>query len=149
MKRKSLILLIGIVLCYGLAGCSKQEGVMPEGEQYLDSSSAPRLIIRGTVSNEDGEALVEIRVSENITGLDEPEVMSYNYAITDAAGEYTIIRYRGRILPTEVVLSATDPNGTYQPAELCAQVTYDSIITYNGKEPYNGFVTADFVLKKK
>lgn len=144
MKKQLFIVTILMAFCIGFAGCAFKNDYMP-----VDPYSAPRLVIRGTVSNEDGEALVEIRVSENITGLDEPEVMSYNYAITDAAGEYTIIRYRGRILPTEVVLSATDPNGTYQSAELGAPVTYDTIMTHDGLEPYNGFVTADFVLKRK
>ena len=147
MKKQLFIVTILMAFCIGFAGCAFKNDYMPVDPP--DPYSAPRLVIHGTVSNEDGEALVEIRVSENITGLDEPEVMSYNYAITDAAGEYTIIRYRGRILPTEVVLSATDPNGTYQSAELGAPVTYDTIMTHDGLEPYNGFVTADFVLMRK
>ena len=147
MKMRLLIVSVLMLLCFGLAGCADKGDFMLVDPS--DPYSAPRLVIRGTVSNEEGEALAGIRVSENIIKLDEPEAATYNYAITDASGEYMIIRYRGWDFPTEVILSATDPNGTYQEAELSAPVRYDTIITNNGKEPYNGFVTADFILKKK
>lgn len=111
-------------------------------------ASTPRLVIRGMVHNEQGEALAGIYVSEiSVREANEPDILSYNYAVTDTAGHYTIIRYRGRELPAEVTVVATDSTGVYREAVLFAPVLYDSMETRNGKEPHNGFVTADFILQ--
>ena len=71
---------------------------------------------------------------------------TYNYAITDQKGEYTIIRYRGRECPTEVVVVASDPNNVYAEQTIFAPITYDSSPT---QDKFNGFATANFVMYKK
>ena len=151
MKKKSLIVLSGIILCLGFIGCSTG---FPNDLSYFvsaeDGASSPRLVIRGTVSNEEGKVLADIRVSEtNVKALNEQDTYTYNYATTDKAGAYTIIRYRGRELPTEVCVVASDSTGVYKTDTKWVNIEYDSIMAKNGKEPYNGFATADFVLKKK
>lgn len=149
--KKSLFYIILTAALYGFAGCSMEKQRWPDGESDLSNgTSTPRLVIRGTVSNGQGEALAGIYVSAtNVREANEPDLLSYNYAVTDSAGQYTIIRYRGRELPAEVTVVATDSTGVYQEAYLFAPVTYDTIATRNGKVPYNGFVTADFVLQAK
>ena len=146
MKKRILIETALTAICFCVAGCAAKVDVYP----FDPYNSAPRLVIQGTVSNEDGEALTGINVTEtNVRELIEEETITYNYAITDASGQYTIIRYRGRELPTEVCVVTMDPDGVYKQDTSWVPVQYDTIITYNGKEPYNGFVTADFVLKRK
>ena len=149
--KKSLFYIILTAALYGFAGCSMEKQHWPdEGADLSNGTSTPRLVIRGTVSNGQGEALAGIYVSAtNVREVNEPDLLSYNYAVTDSAGQYTIIRYRGRELPAEVTVVATDSTGVYQEAYLFAPVTYDTITTRNGKVPYNGFVTADFVLQAK
>ena len=113
------------------------------------SPGLPRMIISGKVTNTSSEPLEGIYVA--VFGVREPEekdIITYNYAITDTAGQYTIIRYRGRELPTEVTVVATDSTGVYQEQVIFAPVTYDKEYRYSN-EPYNAFVNADFVLSQQ
>lgn len=141
--RKTLSISIA-VLGLVLTGCAKSDSIDPA----FANSGAPRMVISGNVTNT-SQALSGIYVS--VPGVREPgerDALSYNYAITDSAGQYTIIRYRGRELPTEVTVVATDSTGKYQEQYIFAPVTYDSIPTYTGRTPYNAYVKADFVLSQ-
>lgn len=144
MKKKRYIWGLLIVLASGLISCSPMQGDKidpPEGDQ----TGIPRLVVTGTVTNTSGQAVQGIYVAIfGVRAADEPDVLSYNYALTDKEGDYTIVRYRGREFPKEVTVVATDSTGVYEEQLLFAPVTYDTI---NG-QPFNGFVTADFVLNK-
>lgn len=143
MKKKRYIWGLLIVLALGLISCSPMKGNKldpPEGDQGI-----PRLVVTGMVTNTSGQAVQGIYVAIfGVRAADEPDVLSYNYALTDKEGDYTIVRYRGREFPKEVTVVATDSTGVYEEQLLFAPVTYDTI---NG-QPFNGFVTADFVLNK-
>ena len=137
------------VLTLVLIGCSAHEA----GDFQPVDYAAPRMIISGHVTNSVHEPLPGIYVSvPSVREPNERDILSYNYAITDNAGQYTIIRYRGRELPTEVTVVATDSTGLYSSQYIFAPVTYDSIQTYLSVEPYraitpfNAYVEADFVL---
>lgn len=133
------------VLCLVFSGCSK--GSYDPADPPFANSGAPRMVISGSVTNSSHQALQGIYVSvPGVRESDESDILTYNYAITDSAGQYTIIRYRGRELPTEVTVVATDSSGLYQEQYIFAPVTYDSIFTSSGRTPYNAYVKADFVL---
>ncbi len=142
MKKHLFTILTLICICY--IGCStKEAGMEPM------SPGLPRMIISGAVTNTSSEPLQGIYVS--VFGVREPnekDIITYNYAITDTAGQYTIIRYRGREIPTEVTVVATDSMGVYQEQILFAPITYDTVYVY-GNEPFNAFVKADFVLSQQ
>lgn len=147
MKKKHYIVYVLTVLSMTLIGCKAEYTVGGEPEDWNGQTGAPRLLVNGTVTNTADEPLQGIYVA--IFGIrepNEPDLLSYNYAITDSAGRYTIVRYRGRELPTEVTVVATDSTGVYEEQYLFATVTYDTIDTPSGKQAYNAFVTADFVL---
>lgn len=136
-----------LFLAIGLAGCAVNG--------YTDyptypSNGSPRLVVSGHVTDTANEPLPGIAVSVfGVREAQEPDILSYNYALTDSAGRYTIVRYRGRELPVEVTVVATDSAGLYQEQSRICQVSYDSIQTgysSTSKSPYNAFVTADFVL---
>ena len=114
---------------------------------YTDMETA-RLVVSGVVTYADGSKASGIKVS--IYGVREEtefaDMNTYNYAITDQKGEYTIIRYRGRECPTEVVVVASDPNNVYAEQTIFAPITYDSSPT---QDKFNGFATANFVMHKK
>ena len=114
---------------------------------YADIETA-RLVVSGVVTYADGSKASGIRVS--IYGVraetEFADMNTYNYAITDQKGEYTIIRYRGRECPTEVVVVASDPNNVYAEQTIFAPITYDSSPT---EDKFNGFATANFVMYKK
>lgn len=136
MKKYSvhIILICMVIACF--AGCERG----PEDEM----TGSPRLVVRGYVSNEVNEPLANIRVAVyGVREADEPDIITYNYAITDTAGMYEIIRYRNRDLPQEVTVIATDSAGVYSEQEQQVGVVYDT-----GMEgtAYNGYVTADFIL---
>lgn len=152
--RKNAFLMTLIALSLVLIGCSVNK------DSYLDNqgetnSSTPRLIVRGRVCNEQGEGLpgVYVRMIEFLLAngdtvvLVELDAPSYNYAYTDANGNYTFVRYRGREMPKEVHVVATDTAGVYQTAARWTEVVYDYVNTYYGKQAFNGYVYADFVLK--
>ncbi|MBR6167834.1 MAG: hypothetical protein IKQ50_05335 [Paludibacteraceae bacterium] len=148
MKRKHYIYGLQMILSFALLSCASgnnEYGNQPEGWNY--QTGTPRLVVKGTVTNTADEPLQGVFVT--IFGVREPgenDMLSYNYAITDSVGNYTIVRYRGRELPTEVTVIATDSTGVYQEQLLFATLTYDSISTPSGKQPFNAFVTVDFVL---
>lgn len=114
---------------------------------YADIETA-RLVVSGVVTYADGSKANGIKVS--IYGVraetEFADMNTYNYAITDQKGEYTIIRYRGRECPTEVVVVASDPNNVYAEQTIFAPITYDSSPT---QDKFNGFATANFVMHKK
>lgn len=112
---------------------------------YADIETA-RLVVSGMVTYADGSKASGIRVSiYGVREETEADMNTYNYAITDTAGEYTIIRYRGRECPKEVVVVASDPTNVYAEQTIFAPIHYDHL---NGKE-HNGYATADFLLGKE
>ena len=134
----SLCLLMGV----SFSSCSSTPDVY-----YTDIETA-RLVVSGVVTYADGSKASGIKVS--IYGVraetEFADMNTYNYAITDQKGEYTIIRYRGRECPTEVVVVASDPNNIYAEQTIFAPITYDSTPT---GDKFNGFATANFVMHKK
>lgn len=114
---------------------------------YADIETA-RLVVSGVVTYTDGSKASGIKVS--IYGVREEteftDMNTYNYAITDQKGEYTIIRYRGRECPTEVVVVASDPNNIYAEQTIFAPITYDSTPM---EDKFNGFATANFIMQKR
>ena len=145
MKKKRYIWGLLIVLASGLISCSSMKENNFDPTEGGDQTGIPRLVVTGTVTNTAGQALQGIYVAIfGVRAADEQDVLSYNYALTDKEGDYTIVRYRGREFPTEVTVVATDSTGVYEEQLRFATVTYDTI---NG-QPFNGFVTADFVLNK-
>ena len=140
--KKHLFIIVLTLICFSSVGCSKRDTYEPI------PLGLPRMIISGKVTNTSSEPLPGIYVA--VFGVREPEekdIITYNYAITDTAGQYTIIRYRGREMPTEVTVVATDSTGVYQEQVIFAPVTYDKEYRYSN-EPYNAFVNADFVLSQ-
>lgn len=145
MIRKAHIGFILMAISSVFIGCMRSEGNPP-------SNGAPRFIVSGTVTDTTGAAISGIRVSLNgFITTDGREIASYNYAITDTAGQYTIIRYRGRDILEEIEVSVADTAGIYQSQTLLAPVAYDkqwSESTHQ-QELFNGLVTADFILIPK
>ena len=153
-NRHIIVLLIAIfAIC---AGCAHRDAAEPafSDKATADEATAagvPRLVISGKVSTTDNKPLQGIYVS--IFGVRQPmeeDIKTYNYAISDELGEYTIIRYRGRELPTELTVVASDSTGLYQEQSRICEITYDSVFVeeQERKMPFNGFVTADFVLSQ-
>lgn len=136
---KRYILYWTILIICTLSGCAKggYESYNPPSYEF---DGAPRLVIRGQVQNESDAALEGIHVAVyGVRAENEKDVPGYNFALTDTAGEYTIIRYRGREMPSSITVVATDLNDVYSAQDEDFEVRYDSV--------GNGFVTADFVLK--
>lgn len=133
----SLCLLVGV----SFSSC------MTANVDYGDTETA-RLVVSGVVTYADGSKASGIKVS--IYGVraetEFTDMNTYNYAITDQKGEYTIIRYRGRECPKEVVVVASDPNNVYAEQTIFAPITYDRSPT---QDKFNGFATANFVMHKK
>ena len=114
----------------------------------IRSNASPRLIINGLVTDTSGDPLEGIYVAVlNVREENEPDILTYNYSITDSVGQYTIIRYRGREYPSEITVVATDSTGTYPEQYRFAPVTYDSVYNTGGvKMPFNGYATVNFKL---
>ena len=141
--KQHLFIIVLTLICFSSVGCSKRDTYEPI------PPGLPRMIISGKVTNTSSEPLQGIYVAVfGVREPDEKDIITYNYAITDTAGQYTIIRYRGRELPTEVTVVATDSTGVYQEQVIFAPVTYDIGYQY-GYEQYNAFVNADFVLSQQ
>lgn len=155
MKKNSLIIISIIAILTVCIGCENKNGASYPGYENgfypSGSSGVPRLVINGQISNTNNEVLSGIYISVfGVRQEDEADIMTYNYAVSDSLGKYTIIRYRGRELPTELTLVATDSTGLYQEQSRICEITYDSVYSEieRRKIPYNGFVTADFVLSQ-
>ena len=132
----SLCLLVGV----SFSSCT------PADVGYADIETA-RLVVSGVVTDADGSKANGIKVSiYGVRAETEADMNTYNYAITDQKGEYTIIRYRGRECPKEVVVVASDPTNVYAEQTLFAPITYNSSPT---QDKFNGFATANFVMHKK
>lgn len=131
----SLCLLVGV----SFSSC------FTDSVDYADIETA-RLVVSGVVTYADGSKASGIRVSiYGVRAETEADMNTYNYAITDQKGEYTIIRYRGREYPREVTVVVSDPNNVYLEQTIIAPIHYDHL---NGKE-HNGYATADFLLGKE
>lgn len=145
MKKICTHSLLIISLCL-LVGVSFSSCTTPDVD-YADIATA-RLVVSGVVTYADGSKANGIKVS--IYGVraetEFADMNTYNYAITDQKGEYTIIRYRGRECPTEVVVVASDPTNVYAEQTIFAPITYNSSPT---QDKFNGFATANFVMHKK
>ena len=134
-----VIMLLGSIL---LTGCAKNDA--PECFPDEEFGNRPeRLVVQGRVTNEDSQALEGIRV--DIYGVreeDESDVLSYNYAITDSEGKYTICRYLGRMNPKEVTVIASDPNKKHK--EGIRTIVFSQLENYPSG-PYLE-IRADFIL---
>lgn len=140
--RKNICILFLIALCSGFVGCAKYEAGPPE-----EGSASPRLIVNGMVTNTFDRPLGGIYVAlPGVRQPDEPDILTYNYSITDSLGRYTIIRYRGRDVPVEITVVATDSTGLYPEQYIFAPVTYDSVYVEKDKIPFNGYATVNFKL---
>ena len=151
--RKIIVILLS-VFALGLISCSPFAHGPYEGDtsDYAGNPIA-RLIISGHVTNTANEPLQGIYISvPNVREPNEKDILSYNYAITDSLGKYLIIRYRGRELPTDVTVVATDSTGFYREQYCFSPVKCDSIeafitpLSSPTVVPNNVFVEANFVL---
>jgi len=152
MRKNCLVIASLIVLLSVCTGCANKE-IFDPGYWYdgSDTNGAPRLVISGQISNSDSVALSGIYVSVfGVRQEKETDINTYNYAVSDSVGKYTMIRYRGREVPAEVTLVVTDSTGIYQEQLRVCEVRYDSVyVAKEGRKiPFNGFVTADFVLSQ-
>lgn len=140
--RKYIHFIVLVIACGLLAGCSMKY------DPSVRFNASPRLIINGLVTNTAGDPLEGIYVAVlNVREENEPDILTYNYSITDSVGQYTIIRYRGREYPAEITVVATDSTGTYPEQYRFAPVTYDTIYDDRGvKTPFNGYATINFKL---
>ena len=133
MKRYSIYILAALFGCM-LAGCAKSES--PEGGDAWLGANVPRLVVSGCVINESAEPLQGIRI--DIYGVreeTEPDVLSYNYALTDSAGMYIICRYLGREIPAEVTIVATDPHDQYNEQTLFEAPSEGSLESFSSGSP--------------
>ena len=142
--KKYLSIYIALLFGFLFSGC------MVNRESMEPAEGAPRLIISGKVCDVNNAALQGMYVAVyGVREPNEPDILTYNYAITDSVGQYTIIRYRGREIPSEVTVVVTDSTGMYESQTQFASFTYDtawSSITRQ-EEPHNGVAHADFVLE--
>ena len=151
MKKSPFIIISLFAFLSICIGCAYKQSTEPDYIDDVLSAGIPRLVISGQITNTDNEVLPGIYVSVfGVRQEQEADIITYNYAVSDSLGKYTIIRYRGRELPAELALVATDSTGLYQEQLRICEISYDSMyVKYeNRKIPYNGFVTADFVLSQ-
>ena len=151
MKKSPFIIISLFAFLSICIGCAHKPSTEPDYIDDVLSAGIPRLVISGQITNTDNEVLPGIYVSVfGVRQEQEADIITYNYAVSDSLGKYTIIRYRGRELPAELTLVATDSTGLYQEQLRICEISYDSVyVKYeNRKIPYNGFVTADFVLSQ-
>lgn len=126
MKRS---ILYGCLLAWAIiaTGCMKEHGpISPDVMENINGYYAPRLVIRGRVSDSEGKAVPAIRVDVyGVRDAQEKDIYGYNYATTDTAGQYRIVRYSGRKLPEEIIVVARDTTGRY--AETSRTVSPDEL----------------------
>lgn len=127
------------------ASCAKYAGGPPYDHE---PDGLPRLIVRGMVQDTAQKPLQGIYVFVfDLREPNEKDILTYNCALTDSAGNFTMIRYRGRELPSQISVVATDSSSLYLEQVLTCPVTYDSTyLSSGGKAPFNAYVTADFIL---
>ena len=153
MSKKPFILFALIAICLVFIGCSKMAEWQPSMDPDPYYSASSRLIIQGVVSDSKGTGIPGIHVAVyDVREEDEPDILTYNYAITDSTGKFTIIRYRGWETPEEVTVVATDPAGIYQEQILTVPVIYKPITEPESHDSssgqvINGYVTAEFSLE--
>ena len=136
-----------------ITGCAKGPEY-PNGECLNNVPTTPRLVVQGVVTDTASQPLQGITVAVyGVREENEPDAFSYNYTFTDENGQYMIVRYAGRNMPTEVTLVATDSAGLY-----AEQTAFATIITpsdsaiISGWYPYpdkNYHVVADFTLQQQ
>ena len=146
MKRYSIYILAVLIGCM-LAGCANS--VSPEGGDAWLGANVPRLVVSGCVINESAEPLQGIRI--DIYGVreeTEPDVLSYNYALTDSAGMYVICRYLGREIPAEVTVVVTDPKEQYEEQTLFEKPLAPTVETFYPNTP-TYTIEANVVLTNK
>ena len=154
IKKYTVILCLTALCALLFVGWAAAPKDYPEGElgnngSLIDYYYAPHLIAKGQVTNEQGEPLEGIRVAiYGVREETEKDLLTYNYNLTDSAGEYTIVRYAGRKTLTEVTLVATDTTNVYAEQTIFAPVVYEQVETKYGNK-YNVIVTADFVLHSR
>lgn len=147
MKKHLLTPWLLCLIAFAFFGCAANRSDNPNAFGPDEPDGLPRMVISGVVRNTLNEPLGGIRI--DLETKDPQPAASYNYALTDSKGAYTIIRYRGHEQPDSVTLYASDPAGMYLPQQLSAPVTYDSayLASQHAKVPYNAFVNADFILE--
>ena len=92
MKRNLFILFILVAVSSAFTGCSPKEDLYPIYPPFDDAG--PRLVISGTVTDTAGCSLPGIYVAVyEVREANEPDILSYNCAVTDSVGRYMIIRY--------------------------------------------------------
>ena len=110
---RNYIVYLLTILSLTLIGCAKGEYMADPPEDPADGA-APRLIVRGTVTNQLGDSLQGIRIDlYGVREHDEQDIPTYNYAITDSRGQYIITRYRGREIPDSITLVVSDLEQRY------------------------------------
>ena len=145
MKRNIVSIFAALLLgCVWFAGCAHKDAahyIDPELEQNPE-----RLIIQGTITNAESQALEGIRVDVyGVRDEKEDDILSYNYALTDSKGHYTICRYLGRTLPREVTVVASDPLKKYQEQMFAVPLAYYSDYSTNSARDLID-IHVDFVL---
>ena len=134
MKRYYVHILAVLFGCM-LTGCATKKGDLPGEADWL-SGNLPRLIVSGCVTDEAAQPLQGIRI--DIYGVreeTEPDILSYNYALTDSAGMYIICRYLGREIPAEVTIVATDPHDQYNEQTLFEAPSEGSLESFSSGSP--------------
>ena len=136
-----------------ITGCANAS-FFPSGEHQDYTPTTPRLVVQGVVTDTASQPLQGITVAVyGVREENEPDAFSYNYTFTDENGQYMIVRYAGRNMPTEVTLVATDSAGLYAEQTLFATIILPGdTILINGWYPYpdkNYHVVADFTLQQQ
>lgn len=125
--------ILAVLFGFILTGCAKNAVELPGGGL---SGNLPRLIVSGCVTDEAAQPLQGIRI--DIYGVreeTEPDILSYNYALTDSAGMYIICRYLGREIPAEVTIVATDPHDQYNEQTLFEAPSEGSLESFSSGSP--------------
>lgn len=123
MKKNILYSILVMFIGITLTGCMAKNAdeILDPSNEWSDKT-APRLIVKGTVRNEAGEPLKDIRVDlYGVREETEEDIITYNYSYTNADGEFVITRYRGREIPRNLTLVTTDPSQVYK-----SQTIYNS-----------------------
>ena len=132
-----------------LSGCKENSPIEPPAPPFLN--------IYGHVTDESGQPLPAIQITVADEGLTDWENIN-TPTYTDLKGEHnsyhSYIGSDGEVKewPDEIMIIAADTTGVYKPQSLTAAVEVRK--RYSGdsiqwSKYYDGYVSADFVLKKK